>query len=198
MFPGVVVTTPGKPARLWGTPMKRTTFMLGSGDTPGPSRCTGLLRGSVASQDARSILSRLDQRTQQRNAMRRANQSGFTLIELLIAISLVGILSAVAIVGLSGVTKSGNNSACKSTLASAQTAAATYYANTGNYPATTGSTNGFDLLAKGTPILLTLPAGVTESGNVMNQGTSWSVTMQGGGANVPNTYIKTGGGTACA
>src|SRR5690242_1316293 len=72
---------------------------------------------------------------QRRSAVRqRTNEQGFTLVELLIAIALVGILSAVAIVGLSGLAKSGNNSSSSTVLGSAKSAATTYYANTGLYP----------------------------------------------------------------
>jgi prepilin-type N-terminal cleavage/methylation domain-containing protein len=133
-----------------------------------------------------------NQRAQQSSEMRaRANELGFTLIELVIAIALVGILTAVAIVGLTGVTATGNTSACKSAVGSAQTAAATYYANTGNYPTT------FDVLVPpATPPLLTLPSVVTATSTKMYQGSSatptWSVTMQGGGSNTPNIYTKTG------
>jgi prepilin-type N-terminal cleavage/methylation domain-containing protein len=138
--------------------------------------------------------------TQRRSDVReRQFEHGFTLIELLLAIVLVGILSVVAIVGLSGLTKTGNNSACSTLVGAATSAAATYYANTGAYPITTGSTNGFDLLVQGTPKLLTLPSpAVTESGSVMKSGSSWSVTMGGGGGSTPNTFTKTGGGVACS
>ncbi|TPW11491.1 MAG: hypothetical protein FD127_3210 [Acidimicrobiaceae bacterium] len=37
---------------------------------------------------------------------------GFTLVEILVAIVLVGILSAVAVLGINGLTRSGSNSAC--------------------------------------------------------------------------------------
>ena len=40
-------------------------------------------------------------------------EEGFTLIELLIAIVVVGILTAVVIVGIGGLTDNGNSSACK-------------------------------------------------------------------------------------
>ena len=122
----------------------------------------------------------------------RQKDQGFTLVELLLAIVIVGILSAVAIVGLTGMTSTGNKSACNTLIAAAQTAATTYYANTGMYPVTTGSPDGFDLLVQGPPALMTLPNGVTESGDVMKQGTAWSVTMGGGGGSTANTYTKTG------
>jgi type II secretory pathway pseudopilin PulG len=119
------------------------------------------------------------------------------LVELLIAVVLVGILAAVAIIGISGVTKSGNNSACSTTLSSAQAAATTYYADNSAYP------TSFDALANATPPVWTHPANVHTSGPVMYQGSSqatadWSVTMAGGGGSIPNTYTNTsGGGPPC-
>jgi prepilin-type N-terminal cleavage/methylation domain-containing protein len=134
-----------------------------------------------------------NQRAQQSRDMRE-RELGFTLIELVIAIVLVGILSAVAIVGLSGVTQSGNKSACKTALASAQAAAATYYANTGAYPTTFTAMTGY------TPPVLTVPSTVTftplAAATVMSA-SGWSVTIAGGGGITPSTYAKTGGGAAC-
>ena len=46
-------------------------------------------------------------------------EHGFTLIELLVTIVVVGILSAVAIVGIGGVTSTGSKSACSASLSSA-------------------------------------------------------------------------------
>jgi prepilin-type N-terminal cleavage/methylation domain-containing protein len=135
--------------------------------------------------------------------MEKRSENGFTLVELLVAVVLVGVLAAVAIVGLTGVTKTGNNSACSTTLGSAQAAATTYYANTGAYPKTTGPAPiGFDALANAVPSVWTYPANVHHAGNVMYQGSSsspdWSVTMAGGGASTPNTYTNTsGGGPPC-
>jgi prepilin-type N-terminal cleavage/methylation domain-containing protein len=135
---------------------------------------------------------------QQRSEMRvRENERGFTLVELIIAVVLVSILAAVAVVGLSGVVKSGNKSACSTTLGSAQSAATTYYANTGAYPTT------FDALADAVPSVWTYPANVGHAGKVMYQGSisspTWSVTMAGGGGSTPNTYTNTsGGGAPCS
>ena len=57
-------------------------------------------------------------------------EQGFTLIELLIAIVVVGILTAVAIVGIAGLTDNGEDSACAATEDAAKAAQAVYYANT--------------------------------------------------------------------
>jgi prepilin-type N-terminal cleavage/methylation domain-containing protein len=127
----------------------------------------------------------------------RRNDHGFTLVELLLAIILVGILAVVAVVGLTGVFSSGNKSACSTTLSAAQAAATTYYADNNVYP------TSFDALANATPAVWSHPVNVHTSGPVMYQGPQaspqWSVTMSGGGSNVPNTYANTnGGGAACS
>ena len=67
--------------------------------------------------------------------MEDRNEKGFTLIELLIAIVVVGILTAVAIVGIAGLTNNGKTSACKASLDAAKAATAVHFANTsGTYP----------------------------------------------------------------
>jgi len=130
----------------------------------------------------------------------RKVEQGFTLVEVLIAVVLVGILSAVAVVGLAGVTKTGNKSACSTTVEAAKAAAATYYANTGAYPKTSGAAPiGFDALMA-PPAVLSLPSGVSATANVMKpSNSSWSVTMTGGGGLTPNGYTNSvGGGAACS
>jgi prepilin-type N-terminal cleavage/methylation domain-containing protein len=111
-------------------------------------------------------------------------EQGFTLIELLVAIVVVGILTAVAIVGIGGLTNKGNNAACSTSVDAARAASAVVYANTGSYPST------FTAMTGGTNPALTLQGGVTATATTMSNGSNWSVTIGGGGAN-PTTF------TAC-
>jgi len=66
---------------------------------------------------------------------------GFTLIELLIVIVVTGILAAIVVFSVGGMTKNGASTACRQTLNEAQTAVETFYANSGTstYPTTIGS-----------------------------------------------------------
>ena len=117
-------------------------------------------------------------------------EQGFTLIELLIAIVVVGILTAVAIVGIAGLTNKGNTSACSATLDASRSAAAVFYANNaGKYP------SSFSDLTSPTPPLLTIPSGVTE-GTTTLSANSWTVTMTGGGTTA-NTFTGMQGTTNC-
>jgi prepilin-type N-terminal cleavage/methylation domain-containing protein len=62
----------------------------------------------------------------------RESESGFTLIELLIVIVILGILAAVVVFAVSGITDKGTLSACKSDVKSFDTAAEAYYAQNGS------------------------------------------------------------------
>ena len=71
--------------------------------------------------------------------IKERREEGFTLIELLIAIVVVGILTAVVIVGIGGLNDTGSKSACTVSLDAAKAAAVVHKANTGSYP------TGFDV-----------------------------------------------------
>jgi prepilin-type N-terminal cleavage/methylation domain-containing protein len=58
---------------------------------------------------------------------RRSGESGFTLIELLVVIAVLAILAAIVIFNVTGVSKRGDDSACKTDLKSVQTASDAYY-----------------------------------------------------------------------
>jgi general secretion pathway protein G len=65
----------------------------------------------------------------------RKNESGFTLIELLIVIVILGILAAIVVFSVQGITDRGKTSACKADKAEVTTAAEAFYAQSGAYPA---------------------------------------------------------------
>ncbi len=61
--------------------------------------------------------------------------AGFTLIELLIVIVIIGILAAIVVFSVSGVSNKGASAACNQTLDETQVAVEAFYAQTGAYPA---------------------------------------------------------------
>ncbi len=104
--------------------------------------------------------------------MQRKNQEGFTLIELLIAIVVVGVLTAVAIVGISGLTNKGETSACQATKDATKAAVAVHYANNnGAYPANIAALTGANELD--------VPSGVTAAGQTLTAN-GWTVTLGAG------------------
>ena len=115
---------------------------------------------------------------------RRGSDEGFTLIELLIAIVVVGVLSAVVIVGIGGLNDSGKTGACKASQDATKAATAVHYANSnGVYPLSVFAMVGKELELNGAAVLALTP-------NLVS-GTGWSFTVTPGAGAVAPVY------TAC-
>ena len=72
----------------------------------------------------------------------RKNEKGFTLIELLIVIVILGILAAVVVLAVGGVTDKGHKSACKADVKTVEVAVEAWAANQPgavSYPADTAA-----------------------------------------------------------
>ncbi|WP_067429577.1 type II secretion system protein [Nocardioides jensenii] len=71
----------------------------------------------------------------------RRSDSGFTLIELLIVIVILGVLAAIVVFSVRGITDTGEEAACEANYKTTVTALEAYYANDDNgvYPATTAA-----------------------------------------------------------
>ncbi|MCX6399890.1 MAG: prepilin-type N-terminal cleavage/methylation domain-containing protein [Propionibacteriales bacterium] len=82
----------------------------------------------------------------------RRDNSGFTLIELLIVIIILGVLAAVVVFSVRGITDNGEEAACQTEIRTVETAVEAFYAENNGYPATVG-----DLVAGG--FLRTAPTG---------------------------------------
>jgi len=78
---------------------------------------------------------------------------GFTIVELLVVIVVIGILAAITMVSYTGVTAKANTTKALSNAQSVQTILEVYYADNGNYPATTALVEGGSATTK-------LPAGI--------------------------------------
>lgn len=67
---------------------------------------------------------------------------GFTLIELLVVIAIIGILATIVLVSMTGVQKSGRDTARKADMRQIVSAMQMYYAENEAYPTITGSDPG--------------------------------------------------------
>ena len=95
----------------------------------------------------------------------KKQDEGFTLIELLIVIVILGILAAVVVFAVGGITDQGEDSACKADVKTLEVAIEAYRAQEGNYPddvnslTVNSSTDGALKLLNGVPKYATLEAG---------------------------------------
>jgi prepilin-type N-terminal cleavage/methylation domain-containing protein len=98
---------------------------------------------------------------------------GFTLVEIVIAIVLVGILSAVVVVGIGNLTDKGETAACQASLDAAKAATVVYYSSNSNvWPAT------MQAMTATSPAALSLPSGVSlDATGLIATGSGWTLTM---------------------
>ena len=111
----------------------------------------------------------------------RSTDTGFTLVEILVAIVLVGILSAVAVVGVGRMIGQGSSAACSASRDAAQTAANVHFATNASYPSTLD-----DLTGAGA---MTLPSSVAvDASRRVATGEGWRLTMTPGASAGPPTF----------
>ncbi|HEY7138197.1 MAG TPA: type II secretion system protein [Acidimicrobiia bacterium] len=90
----------------------------------------------------------------------RKSDKGFTLTELLVVIAILGILAAVVVFAVGGITDKGQSSACSADKQTIQTAEEAYYAKNNSYTDTAGLVSAKFL--KSTPVYYTADT----SGNI--------------------------------
>lgn len=84
---------------------------------------------------------------------------GFTLIELLVVIVILGILAAVVVFAVNGITDKGKSNACKTELRTVKTAVEAYNAQEGTYPPALSNLTTNKAFLESTPTYVTVGAG---------------------------------------
>lgn len=86
-----------------------------------------------------------------RSRLESGRQDGFTLIELLIVIVILGILAAIVVFAVGGITDRGSNAACRSDFKNVEVAQEAYYAKNKAYAADTTALVTAKLLREAPP-----------------------------------------------
>lgn len=119
-----------------------------------------------------------------RAARRGPDDDGFTLVEIVVAIVLVGVLSAVVVVGVGRLTSQGADAACTASKDAARAGVTVYQGSNLAYPTTLTE------MTSGAPAALSLPSGVTVDGSgLVATGDGWTLTMVPGSAGGPPTFV---------
>lgn len=113
-------------------------------------------------------------------AKKRSGEGGFTLVELLIVIVILGILAAIVVLAIGGLSGTAQKSSCNAGVKTISSAEDAYYAS----PNATGAANGVYTDANG---LLTGNAGKLLKNDPATQGLTLTVTGGGTGWSVAGT-----------
>ena len=119
-------------------------------------------------------------------------EHGFTLIELLVVIAILGILAAVVVFSVNGITDRGKKSACQTDTSTIQTALEAFDAKNGGYPATLAVIAAAPDKFLNSPVTATNPSQVAGYAYTAS-GTSFSVTVDGQAKTVFPSGTYTGG-----